>query len=120
MFGLGTRACVRACVCACVRACVRACVCSVIHGLYYNLQSVCVPSTIALVAKWSPPLERSRMMFVSGSGVLVGSIATFPLTGWLCKCGFDGGWPSVFYISGKSCNAYMDVKCDAGCVDVQM
>ena len=58
------------------------------------------------------------MSFISGSGIIVGSIATFPLTGWLCKCGFAGGWPSVFYISGKSCDAHMDVIFDAVCVDV--
>ena len=55
------------------------------------------------------------MSFISGSGIIVGSIATFPLTGWLCKCGFAGGWPSVFYISGKSCIVCTVVKFDAGC-----
>ena len=84
--------------------------CSSIHDLYYNLQSASIPSTHALVAKWSPPLERSRMSFICGSGIIVGSIATFPLSGWLCKCGFAGGWPSVFYVSGKSCDACSDVK----------
>ena len=40
------------------------------------------------------------MMMIMGSGVLIGSLSSFPLTGWLCKCGFAGGWPSVFYVSG--------------------
>jgi ACS family sodium-dependent inorganic phosphate cotransporter-like MFS transporter 5 len=33
-------------------------------------------------------------------GEIVGSIVIFPLAGYLCKCGFAGGWPSVFYVSG--------------------
>jgi ACS family sodium-dependent inorganic phosphate cotransporter-like MFS transporter 5 len=69
----------------------------VLQGL---AESACMPSFHSLVAKWAPPLERSRMTFISGSGVLVGCSATLPLAGWLCNCGFAGGWPSVFYVSG--------------------
>ena len=32
--------------------------------------------------------------FVCGSAVLI------PLAGLLCEYGFDGGWPSVFYVFG--------------------
>ena len=34
-------------------------------------------------------------------GQFVGSVVSFPLTALLCKYGFNGGWPSVFYIFGK-------------------
>ena len=35
-------------------------------------------------------------------GQYVGSVISFPLTAVLCVYGFDGGWPSVFYVFGKS------------------
>ena len=35
-------------------------------------------------------------------GANIGMIFGFLLSGLLCEYGFDGGWPSVFYIFGKS------------------
>ena len=35
------------------------------------------------------------------SGSYVGNVVSFPLTGYLCQCGFGGGWPSVFYTFGE-------------------
>ena len=34
-------------------------------------------------------------------GAHVGSIISFPLSAILCEYGFDGGWPSVFYVFGE-------------------
>lgn len=34
-------------------------------------------------------------------GSTVGTIISFPLSGVLCQYGFDGGWPSIFYIFGN-------------------
>ena len=34
-------------------------------------------------------------------GPSIGTIISFPLSAVLCQYGFDGGWPSVFYIFGK-------------------
>ena len=35
------------------------------------------------------------------AGSFIGAIVSFILSGVLCEYGFDGGWPSVFYIFGK-------------------
>jgi hypothetical protein len=34
-------------------------------------------------------------------GAAVGNIVALPVTGLLCRYGFDGGWPTVFYFFGK-------------------
>ncbi|XP_074641028.1 sialin-like [Tubulanus polymorphus] len=51
-------------------------------------------------ANWAPPLERSKLMSFTYSGAQLGNVLTLPLAGLLCKYGFDGGWPSIFYILG--------------------
>ena len=49
-------------------------------------------------ARWSPPLERSKLATMSYSGAYVGTIVSMPLSGWLCDSKY--GWPSVFYLCG--------------------
>ena len=34
-------------------------------------------------------------------GTNIGSVVTFSASGFLCERGFDGGWPSIFYIFGE-------------------
>ncbi len=34
-------------------------------------------------------------------GQYLGSFISFPVTALLCVYGFDGGWPSAFYIFGN-------------------
>uniref|UniRef100_U5ETM3 Putative inorganic phosphate cotransporter n=1 Tax=Corethrella appendiculata TaxID=1370023 RepID=U5ETM3_9DIPT len=59
-----------------------------------------VPCTHALLAKWIPPNERSRMGAAVYAGAQFGTIVSMPLSGLLAEYGFDGGWPSIFYVFG--------------------
>ena len=68
-----------------------------------------------LWGKWAPPAERSILSSITYSGNCtfpslhvsrisigpnLGNVISFPLSAVLCVYGFDGGWPSVFYIFG--------------------
>ncbi|KAJ6645996.1 putative inorganic phosphate cotransporter, partial [Pseudolycoriella hygida] len=59
-----------------------------------------VPCTHALLAKWIPPDERSRKGAFVYAGAQFGTIISMPLSGLLAQHGFDGGWPSIFYVFG--------------------
>ncbi|XP_031637844.1 putative inorganic phosphate cotransporter isoform X2 [Contarinia nasturtii] len=59
-----------------------------------------VPCTHAMLAKWIPPNERSRMGAAVYAGAQFGTIVSMPLSGLLSEYGFDGGWPSIFYVFG--------------------
>ncbi len=50
---------------------------------------------------WGPAQERTIIVGASTAGAWVGNIVALPLAGYLCVNGFDGGWPSIFYIFGK-------------------
>lgn len=39
--------------------------------------------------------------FIFYTGTQVGVMIAFPLCGVLCVEGFDGGWPSIFYVLGN-------------------
>ncbi|XP_029022325.1 sialin [Betta splendens] len=60
-------------------------------------EGVTFPAMMAMWARWAPPLERSRLMSVSGAGANFGAFVALPLTGVICQ---TLGWPSVFYICG--------------------
>ena len=53
-----------------------------------------------MLAKWIPPNERSRMGAAVYAGAQFGTIVSMPLSGLLSEYGFDGGWPSIFYVFG--------------------
>ncbi|XP_061597282.1 sialin isoform X2 [Cololabis saira] len=60
-------------------------------------EGVTFPAMMAMWARWAPPLERSRLMTLSGSGASFGAFAALPLTGLICG---TLGWPAVFYLCG--------------------
>ncbi|TMS18380.1 Sialin [Larimichthys crocea] len=60
-------------------------------------EGVTFPAMMAMWARWAPPLERSRLMTLSGSGANFGAFLALPLTGFICQ---TLGWPAVFYICG--------------------
>lgn len=65
----------------------------VAHGAFW-------PSMSSLWAYWAPPLERSRLVGIANAGSQIGNVVSFSLGGYLCVNGFNGGWPSIFYVFG--------------------
>ncbi|KAH8339364.1 hypothetical protein KR074_006208 [Drosophila pseudoananassae] len=59
-----------------------------------------VPCSHCLLAQWIPPAERSRAGAIVYAGAQFGTIISMPLSGLLAEHGFDGGWPSIFYVFG--------------------
>ncbi|XP_055864600.1 sialin-like isoform X1 [Biomphalaria glabrata] len=62
--------------------------------------AVSFPCIQAMLGKWAPPFERSKLSSFILSGIPVGSITTFAFASLLCQYGFDNGWGSIFYLSG--------------------
>uniref|UniRef100_A0A915MQF2 Major facilitator superfamily (MFS) profile domain-containing protein n=1 Tax=Meloidogyne javanica TaxID=6303 RepID=A0A915MQF2_MELJA len=54
----------------------------------------------SLLSGWAPPMERGILTGLSYAGAQVGNMLVMPLSGLLCRHGFDGGWPSIFYLFG--------------------
>jgi len=69
----------------------------VIQGLG---EGVTNPSMHALLAKWAPPLERSKLGAFVYAGTQIGTVLAMPLSGALISWNVAGGWPSVFYVFG--------------------
>lgn len=66
----------------------------VVQGLVLG---VTYPSILAILSKWAPPLERSRMMMITNTGIYLGTVIAMPGSGLLSDY---FGWESVFYVSG--------------------
>ncbi|KAG8330876.1 hypothetical protein J6590_053331 [Homalodisca vitripennis] len=67
----------------------------VIQGLS---QGFFYPSINAFLAKWAPPLERSRIFSFVFVGTQFGTVLTMPIAGYLAASPW--GWPSIFYCTG--------------------
>ncbi|XP_075995216.1 sialin [Genypterus blacodes] len=62
-------------------------------------EGVTFPAMMAMWTRWAPPLERSRLITLSGAGSNFGAFVALPLTSYLCQ---TLGWPWVFYCCGAS------------------
>ncbi|CAG2177035.1 unnamed protein product, partial [Oppiella nova] len=69
----------------------------VITGL---AQGILTPAIYALLAQWIPRHERGVVLALIQVGGNFGAVIAMPLSGYLCKSSFAGGWPSVFYVIG--------------------
>lgn len=63
-------------------------------------EGVTFPAMNSLMARWIPPLERSKMSAYVYAGAQFGTVVSLPICGLLCQSDFLGGWPSVFYVFG--------------------
>ncbi|CAI5445898.1 unnamed protein product [Caenorhabditis angaria] len=64
------------------------------------LQGATFPAMHTMWSVWGPPLELSVLTGVTYAGAQIGNVIVLPLSGLLCQYGFDGGWPSIFYLIG--------------------
>jgi len=71
-----------------------------IHVLSGLGESVMLPASHALIARWTAPQYRSAVATVIFLGSVAGVTSGTLLAGVLCDYGFAGGWPSVFYVFG--------------------
>ncbi len=72
----------------------------VLRALMGVCEGATFPSISAMMAKWAPQAERSRMSTFIYAGSQAGTIIAFPLAGVIAD---SLGWRWVFYIQGASC-----------------
>ncbi|XP_026327407.1 sialin-like isoform X2 [Hyposmocoma kahamanoa] len=63
-------------------------------------EGVTYPAMHAMLARWIPPLERSKFAAYVYAGSNIGTVISLPLSGWLCTLQLDNGWPLCFYVFG--------------------
>ncbi|KAF2882063.1 hypothetical protein ILUMI_24111 [Ignelater luminosus] len=63
-------------------------------------EGVTFPAMHAMLARWIPPLERSKFAAYVYAGANFGTVISLPISGWLCGLEFMGGWPLAFYLFG--------------------
>ncbi|XP_017774631.1 PREDICTED: putative inorganic phosphate cotransporter isoform X1 [Nicrophorus vespilloides] len=61
-------------------------------------EGVTFPAMHAMLARWIPPLERSKFAAYVYAGANFGTVVSLPLSGYLCA--LNNGWPLAFYIFG--------------------
>ncbi|CAH1181150.1 unnamed protein product, partial [Phyllotreta striolata] len=55
------------------------------------------PASMAIWAKWAPPLEKARLTAICISGTFVGTVVAMPVSSLLASY---LGWESIFYVFG--------------------
>uniref|UniRef100_A0A2C9L9M1 Major facilitator superfamily (MFS) profile domain-containing protein n=1 Tax=Biomphalaria glabrata TaxID=6526 RepID=A0A2C9L9M1_BIOGL len=61
---------------------------------------VSFPCIQAILGRWAPVYEKSKLASIIYAGLSAGNIITFAVSGLMCEYGFDNGWGSIFYLSG--------------------
>lgn len=69
----------------------------VIQGLATALG---VSAVYAMWGNWAPVEERATLVGIVFTGNMFANAVVFPTSALLCRHGFAGGWPSVFYVFG--------------------
>jgi hypothetical protein len=78
----------------------RQCDSSLKSKIKFKIKGFIWPAISQLFVNWAPPLEKSRLIGFSTSGINIGNLIALPLGAWLSIEGFDDGWSSVFYLFG--------------------
>ncbi|CAH0751339.1 unnamed protein product [Diatraea saccharalis] len=63
-------------------------------------EGVTYPAMHAMLARWIPPMERSKFAAYVYAGSNIGTVISLPISGWLCTLDYAGGWPLCFYLFG--------------------
>ncbi|XP_063384106.1 putative inorganic phosphate cotransporter [Cydia fagiglandana] len=63
-------------------------------------EGVTYPAMHAMLARWIPPMERSKFAAYVYAGSNFGTVISLPISGWLCTLDWGGGWPLCFYLFG--------------------
>lgn len=64
-------------------------------------QSALYPAFNVILGKWSLDGEFAVLFSIAWSGGYFGSASSFPISSALCQSSFLGGWPAIFYLSGR-------------------
>lgn len=59
-----------------------------------------LPSFYNIMSRWVPDNFKSSTIAIISVGGTLGTITITLLSGFLFRFGFDGGWPTIFYLSG--------------------
>ncbi|XP_007948017.1 sodium-dependent phosphate transport protein 3 [Orycteropus afer afer] len=70
----------------------------VIRAVQGMAQGMAWTGQFTIWAKWAPPLERSKLTSIAGSGVAFGSFIILSVGGLICQA---LGWPFIFYVFGS-------------------
>ncbi|XP_012256645.2 sialin [Athalia rosae] len=63
-------------------------------------EGVTFPAMHSMLARWVPPLERSKFAAYVYAGSNFGTVISLPVSGWLCSLELWDGWPLAFYFFG--------------------
>ena len=72
---------------------------------YDIFQGVTYPAMNALIGRWVPKNERSRIATIIYTGSPIGTVVSMSLSGLFSSSKTLGGWPMAFYSFGNEINA---------------